>query len=1460
MKKIIQLVTFFIFTLSTSAQYHFSFSHYTSDNGLSQNSITAMMKDKKGYLWFGTRDGLNKFDGYKFTIYNSKLDQNLSVLSNRIIALKEDRWGYIWVKTYDDIVYRLNPSTEDIMLIGSPKGGFVNDKIVEEYILPSGAIWLTTANNGCYQVLTDEKTHDLSVTLFEQAKGTLPNNTVNRVFEDKQKNTWLLTNSGICCIDNAGNSKFYFEKQPFYSFVETEKRIMFGSYGKILQFGKRNKTFKTIDLPYQVAVSTMAAFSTNNYLFATQSKGFFTYDILHNELMQFSLEKYPEMKKNEIDQIYIDRAGEAWLGIKSSGILHYNPQTNRIAYIQSKINAGQITNPNYLIFEDDKDILWIQPYFGSFSWYDRVNNRLVPFYSAYNEDINTLFTYGVNHALSDSQGVFWISTNRGNGFFKCTFLPDYFNLYLFEDHSVYSIKNETRAIFEDSEKRLWVGCKDGTVHVFDENKKKLGTLNIDGRIVSGGKLDVLVYNFFQDKSGNIWLATKRQGLFRLKPKGGKNVFRIENFVHKPNDPYSLANNDMYSITQDKNGRLWAGSYGGGLQLLDEQNGKMRFLHAGNELKSYPMANCSKVRQVYVDSDHHIWVATTEGVVVFDADFKSPKDIKFSYYHKEDNTPNSLGANDVHCVFEDAEKRMWIGTFGGGLNKLETKFSGQSKLKFKIYSRANGMPNNVVYTIIDDKQGNLWLTTENSIVKFNKDNEEIEAFGKGNELENVEFSEAAAFLLRSGEICVGSKSGFYSFNPEEVKRSVINAPLVFTGLMLFNKEVEIGVEGSILKTQIDKTSLIEFNHKQNVFTIEFATLDMRAPEKIQYAYKLAGFDQEWNYVNTKHFATYTALPPGEYTFHVKSTDSEGIWLNNERKIDIKILPSFWQSTFAKFLYAIMIILLFFITLYIFLTFYKLKNNVRLEQQMTDMKLRFFTDISHELRTPLTLISLPVDSLLESDIDPSAKEELTLIRRNLDRVLILINQILDFRKLQNNKMHITVEEINFAEFVRNSSSNFLEMAHAKNVGFHIVDESDNIKIWVDPEKLDSIIYNLLSNALKFTPSGKNITVKTSVQQNLAVLAVIDEGVGIAQEKINFIFDRFFTVSTLRNIAQKSTGIGLDLVKKLVDLHRANIHVESQLGKGSTFKIEFKPGVSHFGSDVDIIVSDQVITSEEPEAERSTELIKNNHFNPLILIVEDNDELRHFLKNSLKNIYRVAEAENGLKGWKKTEQLMPDLVIADLRMPGMDGLELTVKIREDRRTSHIPVILLTAVTDLESKVAGMKAGADDYITKPFSSAFLQARIENLMNQRKQLQEFYRSQIITSKTDYALPPLEIRSQEEVFMQHLIQILNVNLENYDLNIDLLANELGMSRTVFFNKIKSLTGFSPIEFVREVRFERAAEYMRDTQLSVSEISYKVGIEDPRYFSRCFKQKFGSTPSEYRQQHSGDLNYEIQSNK
>ena len=692
-----KLLLFFIGLLvaaTSTAQYHFSFSHYTSDNGLSQNSITAMMKDRKGYLWIGTRDGLNKFDGYNFTNYSSKSHSDLSVFSNRILDLKEDKWGFIWVKTYDEIVYRLNPATEEMMRIKAPNGNFINDKINKIYLLASGAIWLATYNQGCYEIITNPDNNEITTKLYDKKNRLIPNNTVSDIFEDQEKNTWLLTLGGLCLFDQNSKKIDYFDNQPFFSFTENNKRILFGGKGKVVQYEKRNRAFKTINLGSTTPVTNISTINSNMYIVGTQGDGFFALDILHDKLQQFSLAKYPEMKTNIIEQIYIDRAGDAWLSIKSSGIIHYNPQTNKLDYIPSKVNAGQITNPNFLIFEDEKDMLWIQPYFGSFSWYDRATNSLVPFYSAYNEDINTLFSYGVNHVLSDSQGVFWISTNRGNGFFKCTFLPDYFNHYLFEDHSVYSIANETRAIFEDSKRRLWVACKDGTVHVFDENKRSIGTLSSNGKIQQGNKLDVSVYNFFEDKTGNIWLATKRQGLYRLRPNGN-NSFKMENFKHDDNDPFSPINNDFYSVDQDKKGRIWAGSYGGGLHLLDERSGKPRFYHAKNILTKYPNSNCSKVRQVYVDSKQTVWVATTEGLVYFDGNTDNPKDIKFHYYHKIKNTAGSLGANDVHCILEDMEKNIWVGTFGGGLNRLKTKNLNQPNLEFEVFDRANNIPNNVV---------------------------------------------------------------------------------------------------------------------------------------------------------------------------------------------------------------------------------------------------------------------------------------------------------------------------------------------------------------------------------------------------------------------------------------------------------------------------------------------------------------------------------------------------------------------------------------------------------------------------------------------------------------------------------------------------------------------------------------------------------------------------------------------
>jgi signal transduction histidine kinase/ligand-binding sensor domain-containing protein/DNA-binding response OmpR family regulator len=1445
------LLLLLFFALSLMAQHRFSFTHYTSDNGLSQNSITAIMKDSKGYVWLGTRDGLNKFDGYNFTHYNSKPQKKQTGLSNRILTIREDKWGYIWVKTYDEIVYRVNPSTEELQQVSNPDGSVLEDKIREFYVLPSGKVWLNTFAGDLLVVDTDPETHTLTFKKFVHPGKNPRAAVVNLVEEDELKTTWILSEGGICAIDSLGKQSCYFESVPVRTLTENTRRIVFGGANKLIVFDKQNSSFAQVQLPIEGSVRLISHVGTGKYLMVLDNNGFLTYDLNRPEWKHYNRKSHPQMKTNDIRSIYIDRSEEVWLEIADAGVLHYLPPSGELEYIATRVNEGQVINPNYLIFEDSRDVLWIQPYYGTFSHYNRPASRLESFHSAYHQDINVLFSYGVNHALTDQQGIIWLSTNRGNGFYRCTFLPGYFEHHLLQSNTIYSLSNEVRALFEDDRQRLWVASKDRQVHVYDKNKNLIGKLGADGTIRKGNDSEFFAYNFFYDRQGRIWMASKRRGLFRLTATSDPLRYSMEHFEHNPANPYSPGNNDFYSVTQDQQGRIWAGSYGAGLHLVDEQNGRIRFLHAGNELTNYPMDRFSKVRQVMVDSRQRLWVATTEGFVMLNTAVDKVKNPEFKSYHVNKNQPQGLGANDVHYIYEDEAQTIWMGTFGGGLSRMIP--GTYDNPRFEVYDRSSGMPNNVVYAIVDDLKGNLWLTTDNSIVRFNKTERTIEVFGKGNELENVEFSEAAAWRLSNGEICFGAKSGFYSFNPETVLRKKINAPLVFTRLLLFNKEVLIGDgKKALLSRQLDETSEIRFSHRQNVFTLEFATLDMRAPEKIQYAYRLEGFEDEWNYVDNKHFATYTTLSPGEYTFRVKSTDSEGYWLDNERVIRLKILPSFWNSSFAKFLYVIFILLLFLLTLYIFLTFFKLKNSVLIEKQMTEMKLRFFTDISHELRTPLTLVSLPVDNLLNEQLESPVHEQLVLMRRNLDRVLTLINQILDFRKLQNNKMRLTVEEVHFGEFVKNSCQNFNEIALSRNIDFAVQDDTNDATVWIDTERFDSIIYNLLSNAFKFTEPGKKITVRTFIRQNKVVLLVADEGIGIAREKINFIFDRFFSVPALRNIAQKSTGIGLDLVKKLVDLHRAEIHVESQPGKGSDFEIELLTGTEHFVGDDDVVISEETTLNDTGKEEESTKSEHGHSVIPLILIVEDNTELRQFLRTTLKNNYRVEEAENGLVGWQKTEHLMPDIIIADLRMPEMNGLQLLEKVKTDKRTSHIPVVMLTAVTDMQNKLAGMKAGADDYITKPFSSAFLHARIENLIKQRLQLQQYYRSQLSPQQgVAIKLPPIEVQSQEEQFMKHLIEVMNENIDNFELNIDFLATEMGMSRTVFFNKLKSLTGFSPVEFVREMRVERAADYIRNTNFSMSEISYRVGIEDPRYFSRCFKLKYGMTPSEYRQSIAGD---------
>ena len=738
---------------------------------------------------------------------------------------------------------------------------------------------------------------------------------------------------------------------------------------------------------------------------------------------------------------------------------------------------------------------------------------------------------------------------------------------------------------------------------------------------------------------------------------------------------------------------------------------------------------------------------------------------------------------------------------------------------------------------------------------------------------------------------GTSNGLFMFTPDSIRKSSYVPPVVFSKLMVANEDVIPG-EKSILKVDLDDTQELVLSHDENIFSVQYAALDYTNPQNIQYAYILDGFEKQWTFADRQRSVTYTNLPKGDYIFRVRSTNSDGVWVDNERILNITILPSFWETPLAYVLYVCFVLLIIFVAVYILFTIYRLKHEVSVEQQISDIKLRFFTNISHELRTPLTLIAGPVEQVLKNDKLPAdAREQLVVVERNTNRMLRLVNQILDFRKIQNKKMKMQVQQLNVVAFVRKIMDNFESVAEEHNIDFLFQTEKEALNLWVDADKFEKIVFNLLSNAFKYTPNGKMITVFIREDEGTVSVGVQDQGIGIAENKRKSLFVRFENLVDKNIFNQASSGIGLSLVKELVEMHKATISVDSRLGEGSCFKVDFLKGKEHYNSLVEFILEDSVAPlsmerivdiansslqteaaiADAPDLEVSAvkEEAEESSSKELMLLVEDNQELRSFLRSIFASTYRVVEASDGMEGWSKALKYLPDIIISDVMMPEKDGIEMTRELRADMTTSHIPIILLTAKTTIESKLEGLEYGADDYITKPFSATYLQARVENLLMQRKKLQNFYRdslTHVTVSETpvaqgetltvhastgpessaaeEPAMP--EMSPNDRKFMDKLVDLMEQNMDNGELVVDDLVRELAVSRSVFFKKLKTLTGLAPIEFIKEMRIKRAAQLIETGEFNMTQISYMVGINDPRYFSKCFKAQVGMTPTEYRE--------------
>ena len=1429
--------------------------HYGPESGISQNSVTSILQDHKGMMWFSTYDGINRFDGQTFKTFKKAKGNQIYLSSNNVKQMKEDKYGYIWMLTGELRISRFDPRMETACQV--PAVGAEKDlNIVSFELFDNGEIWLVTEEQGVMQVLTDPKTHQLSIRSY------LPKQKVNKVCLDRRKNTWLLTNNGISCLRVGEDMPISYMVETdfsFYSLLERENEILFGSNkGEIVRYQKSDRSFVFTKLPLQDRVIAIDSLSSNELLFTSEKAGFVIYDVVSQNMALYNRKNCSNYPENRILSTYFhQKKKEVWFEVEQFGAVCYFSLPERRLFYQLIETENGVATRTQPIIEDVNGNEWVSPYGGGFSYFDRKDNRFVPFYNRPNAP-GQKYSNKLHSIFFDRQGNLWFCSHS-KGLERVTFLESkfYFNRALSGSNSR-TLDNDVRSILEDKEHRLWVGFRNRYIRVFNDGLEPLGYLTKEGRIVQNGPhLEVSAYAIMQDKQNDIWIATKGDGVFRLKKQG--DVYSITQFRHDPADIYSLSNNDTYSLHQDNEGRIWVATFGGGLNYIDPSDPQSKFVNYRNKLKNYPINDCPKVRHIASDKKGNLWLGTTNGAVYFNENFADAENIVFHHVPADPMEDGCLSSNDIHWIYAASNKELYLATYGGGLNKL-VSINNAGVPTFKNYTIKNGLTSDALFTIQEDRAGHLWLSTEERLSKFMPEKEIFETYNDNNFGFRLRFKEGACATTFDNRIVFGSNQGLFSFYPDSIRKSSYIPSIVFSDLLLFNKVVPVGGK-SPLKVCLDDMDKLVLEHDENNFTLQYAALDYRNPENIQYAYYLEGFDKEWQIVNKQHSASYNNLPKGKYTFHVRSTNGDGIWVDNARQLKIVVLPAFWESELAYVLYIIAVLLIILLLSHIRFVVYRLKNKVRVEQQIADIKLRFFTDISHEFRTPLTLISGPLEYVLENvPLPEDGKKHLSVVKQNTDRMLRLVNQILDFRKIQNHKMKMVVQDIDLVPFVRKVMDNFTEMAEEQKIDLRLEAPEQKLHLWADSDKLEKILFNLLSNAFKFTPSQKKISVVVKEEEGHITIEIHDQGIGISKEKIGSIFERFESLGNEDVASQSnSSGIGLSLVKELVAMHQGKIEVQSVLGEGSCFILTLPKGRVHYSEQTEFILGGQEEASEgtekkvEPVAlQEPLEASPVEEERRKLLLVEDNDELRFFLKDIFRKDYDVFEAANGKDGFEKAVEIQPDLIISDVMMPEKNGIEMTRDIRESMETSHIPIILLTAKSTIESKLEGLEYGADDYITKPFSTSYLKARVANLLLIRQKLSRLYYSG--PSEIAAAAEQEEASVEEEKpqmtlkdrnFMEKLVGLIEANLDNGALVVDDLVKEFPMSRSTFGNKVKALTGMATVKFILEVRLRRAGELIRTGEYTCAQV-YMVGFNDPHYFSKSFKQKFGITPTDYQQ--------------
>lgn len=1295
-------------------QFHFR--HYNIENGVSSNNISTLFQDQKGYIWIGTENGLNRFDGNQFTLYQKNNPLYSNFHANSINTICETTDKELWLGTdngvfiYNQVKDTFTPfvkQTSDKTSITSWITHIIQDK--------AGNIWIATHKQGIF--LFNTQTDKL--TQFEIPQN---DNIVTRILNDEQNNIWLSGPYQLCKLN------------------------------------KVNNTFETYAIEEKTeSIYSMALWedSSNHIWIGTWDKGLWKLD--------------PRTK--QVEKYLTGEKGKGILHIHS--ILEYSPELLLIGSDDGLTIFNPVTHESFL--------------------YDNYGDN--------EKSLSDKFIYPI---LKDREGGVWIGTYY-NGI---NYLPPYcgqFNGYSESSDIPYFNSRIISRFCEGENGNIWIASDDSGLSCF--NPSTMQFLDFNGR----EKLNKHNLHALCMVDKDLWIGTYGDGI---------QILNIQTGVIKN---YSISNgldeNSIYSIFKDSQGQIWTGSMNGICQY-DAQ--KQRF----TPIKYLE----ALVIEIAEDAKGNLWIAT-QGKGLFR--YSPQKNKEWKKYGLEKGF-NSLTVNHL-CINKDNE--IWVATSEGLYlyNPLKDVF---------IYQPLR-LPNECITAILEGEDC-LWLTTAKGLVKYTPATQETQIFTKSDGLQSEAFIMASALKTRNGEFYIGSINGFNTFYPHQLKLNTQKPNVVLTSLEIFNQKIDTQKDGT-LPEAIDHLKEIHLSYKDNVITLNYAALSYCTPQKNQYAYMLEGFDKGWNYVGSQHSTTYTNLPAGTYTFRVKASNNDNIWNEEGTSIRIIVHPPFYLSLPFKIGY----VLLFLLTLGLLLRYVIRRSekkhakaidelNSKKEIEIHEAKINFFTMIAHEIRTPVSLIIGPLEKIMQSThIPTNERQELEIIDRNSQRLLYLVNQLLDFRKVEQKEIRMKFSSQSIKELMQAVCERFSPTLQQNGVSFSVTYPDEHFHADVDKEALTKVLSNLLTNANKYTQSRIEVRFQEHPEKQTFSIEVQDNGKGMNEEELTKIFKPFYQASENK----PGTGIGLSIVKGIVEAHHGQVNVTSQPGHGSSFMITLPQKQENLSAEEEENqagnpLPEDIIPEQNATAAMSQKVL------PIMLIVDDNEDMLNFLSSHFQTSYTIVTAVDGVDALNKLKEQEVALIISDWMMPNMNGIDLCKAVRNNQLTSHIPFILLTAKTDTEAKITSMNCGADAYIEKPFSLQYLEACIKNLLELRLQLRQKF-SQMPT----VSINSIAANQSDKVFLEKMNHLIEENLNNEELSVDFLAEKLCISRSGLFVKIKGLANTTPNEMIQIIRLKKAASLLLENQYRINEVSYMVGFNNPSYFSKCFQKQFGMKPGEYIASHA-----------